>query len=100
MAHRWRFLAGRAVGLLGHVKPMPGHSDTAWALAMITFLRIVRRARDFLVKFADPAVTDVEHGPWPHLFHFSLRARCTAMLAGLRTLIQTGHGPDLDRCRL
>jgi hypothetical protein len=56
---------------------------------MITFLRIVRRARDFLVKFTDPAVTDVEHGPWPHLFHFSLRARCTAMLAGLRTLIQT-----------
>ena len=67
---------------------------------MITFLRIVRRAHDFLVKFADPAVIDVEHGPWPHLFHFSLRARCTAMLAGLRTLIQTGHGPDLDRCRL
>jgi hypothetical protein len=29
-----------------------------------------------------------------HLFHFSLRSRCTAMLAGLRTLIQTAHGPD------
>jgi hypothetical protein len=29
-----------------------------------------------------------------HLFHFSLRSRCTAMLAGLRTLIQTEHGPD------
>ena len=26
-----------------------------------------------------------------HLFQFSLRSRCTAMLAGLRTLIQTGH---------
>ena len=30
----------------------------------------------------------------PHLFQFSLRSRCTAMLAGLRTLIQTWHGPD------
>jgi hypothetical protein len=30
----------------------------------------------------------------PHLFHFSLRSRCTASLAGLRTLIQTAHGPD------
>jgi hypothetical protein len=29
-----------------------------------------------------------------HLFHFSLRSRCTATLAGLRTLIHTGHGPD------
>ncbi len=29
-----------------------------------------------------------------HLFQFSLRSRCTAMLAGLRTLIQTGNGPD------
>jgi hypothetical protein len=29
-----------------------------------------------------------------HLFHLSLRSRCTAMLAGLRTLIQTGHEPD------
>jgi hypothetical protein len=28
------------------------------------------------------------------VFHISLRSRCTAMLAGLRTLIQTGHGPD------
>jgi hypothetical protein len=27
-------------------------------------------------------------------FHISLRSRCTAMLAGLRTLIQTRHGPD------
>jgi hypothetical protein len=26
--------------------------------------------------------------------HISLRSRCTAMLAGLRTLIQTRHGPD------
>jgi hypothetical protein len=29
-----------------------------------------------------------------HLFHFSLRSRCTAMLAGLRMLSQTEHGPD------
>jgi hypothetical protein len=29
-----------------------------------------------------------------HLFHISLRSRCTVMLAGLRTLIQTWHGPD------
>jgi hypothetical protein len=29
-----------------------------------------------------------------HLFQSSLRPRCTAMLAGLRTLIQTPHGPD------
>jgi hypothetical protein len=29
-----------------------------------------------------------------HLFQFWLRSRCTAMLAGLRTLIQTRHGPD------
>jgi hypothetical protein len=29
-----------------------------------------------------------------HLFHFSLRSRCTAMLAGLRTLIHPEHGPD------
>jgi hypothetical protein len=27
-------------------------------------------------------------------FHLSLRSRCTAMLAGLRTLIQTRHGLD------
>jgi len=32
--------------------------------------------------------------PDDHLFQFSLRSRCTATLAGLRTLIQTGHGPD------
>jgi hypothetical protein len=30
----------------------------------------------------------------PLLFHFSLRSRCGAMLAGLRTLIQTRHVPD------
>ncbi len=29
-----------------------------------------------------------------HLFQFSLRSRWTATLAGLRTLIQTEHGPD------
>jgi hypothetical protein len=29
-----------------------------------------------------------------YLFQFSLRSRCTAMLAGLRTLIQTRDGPD------
>ena len=29
-----------------------------------------------------------------HLFHLSLRSRCTAMLAGLRTFTQTEHGPD------
>jgi hypothetical protein len=29
-----------------------------------------------------------------HLFQISLRSLCTAMLAGLRTLIQTRHGPD------
>ncbi len=29
-----------------------------------------------------------------YLFQFSLRSRCTAMLAGLPTLIQTRHGPD------
>jgi hypothetical protein len=29
-----------------------------------------------------------------HLFQFALRSRCTAMLAGLRTLIQTEHRPD------
>jgi hypothetical protein len=28
------------------------------------------------------------------LFHFSLRSRYTAMLAALRTLIQTRHGLD------
>jgi hypothetical protein len=27
-------------------------------------------------------------------FQISLRSRCTAMLAGLRTLMQTRHGPD------
>jgi hypothetical protein len=32
--------------------------------------------------------------PHVHLFQFSLRSRCTAMLAGLRTLIQTEHRPD------
>jgi hypothetical protein len=31
--------------------------------------------------------------PIDHLFHRSLRFRCTAMLAGLRALIQTGHDP-------
>jgi hypothetical protein len=29
-----------------------------------------------------------------HRFQSSLRSRCTAILAGLRTLIQTRHGPD------
>jgi hypothetical protein len=32
--------------------------------------------------------------PEAHRFHVSLRSRCTAMLAGLRTLIQTRHRPD------
>jgi hypothetical protein len=37
-------------------------------------------------------------GPHPrrrdHPFHLSLRSPCTAVPAGLRTFIQTGHGPD------
>jgi hypothetical protein len=33
-----------------------------------------------------------------HLFHFSLRSRCTATLAGLRTFIETRLGP-IDRYR-
>ncbi len=33
-----------------------------------------------------------------HLFHFSLRSRCTATLARLRTLIEAGHG-QIGRCR-
>jgi hypothetical protein len=37
---------------------------------------------------------DYRATPGDHLFQFSLRSRCTAMLAGLRTFIQTGHGPD------
>jgi hypothetical protein len=32
-----------------------------------------------------------------HLLRISLLSRCTAMLAGLRTLIQTRHGPDRYR---
>ncbi len=37
----------------------------------------------------------ITEAPCPdHLFHISLLSRCTAMLAGLRTLIQTRHGPD------
>jgi hypothetical protein len=28
------------------------------------------------------------------MFEISLRSRCTAMLAGLRTLIQAWYGPD------
>jgi hypothetical protein len=32
--------------------------------------------------------------PQAHRFQISLRSRCTAMLAGFRTLIQTRHGPD------
>jgi hypothetical protein len=33
---------------------------------------------------------------WPgdHILFRSLRSRCTAMLVGLRTLIQTGHRPE------
>jgi hypothetical protein len=38
----------------------------------------------------DIAATRLVH----YLFQFSVRSRCTAMLAGLRTLIQTRHGPD------
>jgi hypothetical protein len=36
-----------------------------------------------------------------YLFHISLRSRCTAMLAGLRTLIQTreGEGSLRNSCR-
>jgi hypothetical protein len=37
--------------------------------------------------------TEPRAGP-DHLFQFSLRSRCTAMLAGLRTLIQNAHRPD------
>jgi hypothetical protein len=33
----------------------------------------------------------------PHLFHFSLRSRCTATLTGLQTLIRTGHGQISQR---
>jgi hypothetical protein len=32
--------------------------------------------------------------PPAHRFQISLRSRCTAMLAGFRTLMQTRHGPD------
>src|SRR5215467_1216866 len=35
-----------------------------------------------------------------HLFQFSLRSRCTAMLAGLRTLIQTGHTGSMGAVHL
>jgi hypothetical protein len=34
--------------------------------------------------------------PEDHLFQFSLRSRCTATLAGLRTLIQTGHNTKAE----
>src|SRR5258706_6670324 len=37
--------------------------------------------------------------PANHLFQFSLRSRCTAMLAGLRTLTQSEHRPDFDLLR-
>jgi hypothetical protein len=46
---------------------------------MLLFSEIVRRELNFLIEFA-PSI--------------SLRSCCTAMLAGLRTLIQTRHGPD------
>jgi hypothetical protein len=36
----------------------------------------------------------IEGAPRARSLRISLRSRCTAMLAGLRTLIQTRHGPD------
>jgi hypothetical protein len=44
------------------------------------------------IVWLDGYQTRSPHGD--HLFHISLRSRCTAMLAGLRTLIQTRQGPD------
>jgi hypothetical protein len=40
------------------------------------------------------AVGRRRRAPTERRFKISLRSRCTAMLAGLRTLIQTRHGPD------
>jgi hypothetical protein len=59
---------------------------------MSLFSWIVRRERDFLIEFVDPAIATSLKVPGIHL---SLRSCWTAMLAGLRTLIQTRHGPDL-----
>jgi hypothetical protein len=47
-----------------------------------------------------PLATKAIHPGQPgldQLFYRSLHSRCTAMLAGLRTLIQTRHGPDRYR---
>jgi hypothetical protein len=44
------------------------------------------------IVWLDGYQTRSPHGD--HLFHISLRSRCTAMLAGLRTLIQTRQGTD------
>src|SRR5262249_53293139 len=42
----------------------------------------------------DPADSRPPGAVQGHLFQFSLRSRCTAMLTGLRTLIQAGRAND------
>jgi hypothetical protein len=38
--------------------------------------------------------TNLARAALAHRFQISVLSRCTAMLAGLRTLIHTQHGPD------
>jgi hypothetical protein len=70
---------------IGRAARVPGHTERSLASSLSHPAR---------TKFALAAGHRRRPPPEVRRFQVSLRSRCTAMLAELRTLIQTRHGPD------
>src|SRR5262249_27757739 len=86
----WWLLTGRAIELLRPDRTMltAGVPMTASSLSGLPAAGVIAwRHCESTSGALRPRTTG------NHLFHISLRSRCTAMLAGLRTLIQTRRGP-------
>jgi len=94
-----RVLQGRhaAAFLVERVEKLTDNKST-WLFCVAQLMLILRKDQPVVGPGAfptPPGSPTVSDGSAPHhLFHFSLRFLCTAMLAGLRTLIQTRHGPN------
>jgi hypothetical protein len=78
----------------------PADNKTLWCLAAATDAisrLMIRRLGEGARSYWLGLISAGRRSQRPHLFHFSLRSRCTATLAGLQTLIRTGHGQISQR---
>jgi len=83
---------------LGSLRRRGGGSDAFQFHAVIRAVSPKRLSRTPAPRYEPRAArwapaTHALGGPRDQLFQFSLRSRCTATLAGLRTLIQTRQRP-------